>query len=189
MMRLIILALAAVFLLSACGPQTTLVSKVDVLAFLSEEDIKGDTFISSGLDYKIPEEGLDSSEFALPAEVLERLEHVDLAMTSSFTLTKSTEPITVRLGIYLSKNNSVFEATPIEKEVTLAPGETQEESFSLAINEAEHPDLFELIKSGDFVLGVAFSTEGAEGASGKLLSELKKLNISLIADVSNPLSF
>jgi hypothetical protein len=177
-------------MLIACGPQMTLKINVDALALIPEAKKSGEFVLLAGQDIKMPEEGISSSEFNLDADIYENLHDFTLELVAGVLLGETDQPMTLNAGVYFSKIQPVFEAEPIGLSFVLEPNVTQDISFSLAINEQKHAELLDLLRDGDFILGIAYSIPGDENTQVSLATELKQLDLSFSADlpVPDPLS-
>ena len=191
MKRILLLGFLMVLMLSACGRTTRLNADVNVLPFLSEGDKFTEAFVSSGLELELPDaEGFDANEFGLPAQVLENLDGLELDFSSKLTLSSASSNLDAKLELFISDSAPVFDATPIGVDASLSPNTEQTLDFNLVLNSEENAELFELVKTGDFRLGVRITTSGDEDDNtGKISSEITKFNLIFTADLSTVLSF
>lgn len=191
MKRILLLGFLLVLILSACGRTTRLNADVNVLPFLAEGDRFAEAFVSSGLDLELPDaEGFNAGEFGLPVQVLENLDGFELDFSSKLTLSSASSNLDAKFELFISDSAPIFDATPISVDASLSPNAEQTLDFNLVLNNEENTELFELIKTGDFRLGVRIKTSGGEGdSSGKISSEITKFNLIFSADLSTVLSF
>lgn len=191
MKRSLLTSLLFVLLLSACGRTTRLNADVNALPFLSEETRFAEAFVNTGLDLELPDaEGLDAGELGLSAQILENLNGLELDFSSQLILSSATSDLRATFDLFISDSAPVFDAVPISVNASLSPNTEQTLDFNLILNSEENTELFELVKTGDFRLGVRVSTSGGESdTTGKVSSEITKFNLVFSADLSTVLSF
>lgn len=182
----ILLTLVATLALGACGPQTFVSVNIDAMTLLPQDDLKGDAPIEGGYDLKFPDDnGLDSADFGVSDEIYENLKEFKLNLSTRFTLSEGAQPLDGTMAIYIHDKSPVFQATnPIEINFSLVPGEARDATLSLDFSEEGNPELFNLVKSGKFKLGVLYTTTGDSTNKGTMTSELIDLDINLLTDLS-----
>lgn len=184
-------ALATAMLLAACGPQTLFTANVDVMTFLPSDDLQGDAPIQGGYDLKIPDEnGLDSGDFNIPEEIFDNLQELKLELVTRFTLQEGVQALDANVAVHLSAQSPVFNDDPvIEFPFSLVPGEARDAPLTITVSEESDPTLFNLLKSGSFKLGVAYTSTGDPTNTGTMTSELVSFDLSLSTDIADLTNF
>ncbi len=188
MKRLSILtALILAALLSACGPSTRLITEIDALTLIPEDETQGSSTLDSNLEIKLPDDdGISAKDMGLSKETLASLKRFSLDVVTELSIAEDDAPMDVIMGLYINNVSPAFSTNkPFEVKASLVPGESQDTHLSIILSEEENPGLFDLIKSGDFYLGIGYSSLGEEGGTGTLSAKLKKLDFHLIADVND----
>ncbi|MCA9839220.1 MAG: hypothetical protein KC422_20075 [Trueperaceae bacterium] len=184
---IILLSLVLVALLSACGPSTRLITDIDAMPFIPEGEGQGSSTIDSNLELKIPDDtGFSAEDMGLSKDTLSGLARFSLDVVTELSLSEEDAPMDVTMGLYLNGVAPAFDAEkPFEVQAHLIPGEAQDTHLTIVMSEEENPGLFQTLKSGNFFLGIAYTSVGEEGGVGTLSAKLKGLDFQLIADVND----
>gem|GEM_PF-5917520 len=183
MKRRIVLPWAILLLLlGACSKGTVLTFAVDALPFLTDEDRQGQLGVGQNTSLELPDaRGLSSADLGVPSALFTSIAGLALELDGSFALSGTTEDLTVTLGLYLGDGDSAFQATaPVTETVMLSPGPIQQRRVQFDLDESADPELFALIHSGNFLIGVRLTmVSPATGATLDYTLTAFQLGVSL----------
>lgn len=158
-----LLPLAALaFLLAACSPSTVITTNVDLLAFVSSEDLSGEQEVTDLENIELISESnaIDASAFGGDV-IFEAVR--DLSADASIELELSetdADEVTVELRLYVAPaDGTLYAAENMRAEATAALGEGAPQVLDFNLATGTDDEFEELIQGGDFRIGMTLSID------------------------------
>lgn len=162
--RIILLALLGLALLAGCSRNTIFTLDVDALLLLPAENLEGSLPINAHA-YIPTAEGLFSRDLGIDGALLRELRHfeVQLALRVATDSTSGSEDVTVAFHLTSGNGNPFSAPATAQETVTLVAGGPVLIDTALIISETDNKALLDVLRKGDFRLGIELIRDGGAG--------------------------